>query len=196
MAGGACVVLAPGWPTKADGGHRTIHQRFRALGGTCRHADVYRAMYGRRELELYAMKCWRPRGELAFAATRLADPNTRSRRRSPTRRSLRPTSLPPTSRRLSAQARVPDREGRGREPLRGRLRRASPANRRGESDRRRALPGDRAGAPLPLPREHCRRPEARRPSGRAAARGTVPRGPLVRRADVPTRRDLAGRRRL
>ena len=50
-------MLALGWPTKADGGHRTIHQRFRALGGTCRHADVYRAMYGRRELELYAMKC-------------------------------------------------------------------------------------------------------------------------------------------
>jgi hypothetical protein len=29
-----------------------------------------------RELELYAMKCWRARGELALAATRLADPST------------------------------------------------------------------------------------------------------------------------
>ena len=73
------AVLALGWPTKADGGHRTIHQTFRALGGTYRHADVYRAMHERlkgRELELYAMKCWRARGELALAATRLADPNT------------------------------------------------------------------------------------------------------------------------
>ncbi|SDE84191.1 hypothetical protein SAMN05660485_01819 [Blastococcus fimeti] len=73
------AVLALGWPTKADGGHRTIHQTFRALGGRYRHADVYRAMHERlkgRELELYAMKCWRARGELALAATRLADPGT------------------------------------------------------------------------------------------------------------------------
>lgn len=73
------AVLALGWPTKADGRHRTIHQTFLALGGRYRHADVYRAMHERlkgRELELYAMKCWRARGELALAATRLADPNT------------------------------------------------------------------------------------------------------------------------
>ena len=44
-------MCALGWPTKADGGHRTIHQRFRALGDTYRHADVYRAMHERRELE-------------------------------------------------------------------------------------------------------------------------------------------------
>lgn len=70
------AVLALGWPTRADGGHRTIHQTFLALGGRYRHADVYRAMHERlkgRELELYAMKCWRARGELALAATRLAD---------------------------------------------------------------------------------------------------------------------------
>ena len=73
------AVLALGWPTKADGGHRTIHQTFLALGGRYQHADVYRAMHERlkgRELELYAMKCWRARGELALAATRLADPDT------------------------------------------------------------------------------------------------------------------------
>jgi hypothetical protein len=73
------AVLGLGWPTAADGGHRTIHQTFLALGGRYRHADVYRAMHERlkgRELELYAMKCWRSRGELALAATRLADPNT------------------------------------------------------------------------------------------------------------------------
>jgi hypothetical protein len=73
------AVLALGWPTKADGGHRTIYQTFLALGGRYRHADVYRAMHDRlkgRELELYAMKCWRARGELALAATRLADPDT------------------------------------------------------------------------------------------------------------------------
>ena len=69
-------MCALGWPTKADGGHRTIHQTFLALGGTYRHADVYRAMQERRELERDAMKCWRARGELALAATRLADPNT------------------------------------------------------------------------------------------------------------------------
>lgn len=73
------AVLALGWPTRADGGHRTVHQTFRALRGKYRHADVYRAMHERlkgRELELYAMKCWRARGELALAATRLADPGT------------------------------------------------------------------------------------------------------------------------
>ncbi|MCZ2811777.1 hypothetical protein O2W15_10040 [Modestobacter sp. VKM Ac-2979] len=73
------AVLALGWPTKADGGHRTIHQTFKALRGEYRHADVYRAMHERlkgRELELYAMKSWRARGELALAATRLADPTT------------------------------------------------------------------------------------------------------------------------
>ena len=75
----AQAVLALGWPTAADGGHRTIHQTFLALNGRYRHADVYRAMHDRlkgRELELYAMKCWRSRGELALAATRLADPDT------------------------------------------------------------------------------------------------------------------------
>lgn len=36
----ADAVLALGWPTKADGGHRTIHQTFLALGGRYRHADV------------------------------------------------------------------------------------------------------------------------------------------------------------
>lgn len=75
----ADAVLALGWPTKADGGHRTIYQTFVALDGRYRHADVYRAMHERlkgRELELYAMKCWRARGELALAATRLADPDT------------------------------------------------------------------------------------------------------------------------
>lgn len=73
------AVLALGWPTKADGGHRTIFQTFHALGGRYRHGDVYRAMHERlkgRELELYAMKCWRARGELALAATRMADPST------------------------------------------------------------------------------------------------------------------------
>ncbi|MCZ2826117.1 MULTISPECIES: hypothetical protein [unclassified Modestobacter] len=73
------AVLTLGRPTKADGGHRTIHQTFKALRGEYRHADVYRAMHERlkgRELELYAMKCWRARGELALAATRLADPTT------------------------------------------------------------------------------------------------------------------------
>lgn len=75
----ADAVLALGWPTKADGGHRTIYQTFVALDGRYRHADVYRAMHERlktRELELYAMKRWRARGELALAATRLADPDT------------------------------------------------------------------------------------------------------------------------
>ena len=79
LAEAAEAVLALGWPTKADGEHRTIHQTFLALGGKYRHADVYRAMHERlkgRELERYAMKCWRARGELALAATRLADPNT------------------------------------------------------------------------------------------------------------------------
>lgn len=73
------AILALGWPTAAEGGHRTVHQTFVALGGKYRHADVYRAMHERlkgRELELYAMKCWRARGELALAATRLADPST------------------------------------------------------------------------------------------------------------------------
>lgn len=73
------AVLALGWPTKADGGHRTIYQTFREFRGRYRHADVYRAMHERlkgRELELYAMKCWRARGELEIAATRLADPDT------------------------------------------------------------------------------------------------------------------------
>ncbi len=72
------AVLALGWPTAADGGHRTLYQTFHALGGQYRHADVYRAMHERlkgRELELYARKCWRSRGELALAATRLADPS-------------------------------------------------------------------------------------------------------------------------
>jgi len=73
------AILSLGWPTAAQGGHRTIHQTFVALGGQYRHADVYAAMHERlkgRELELYAMKCWRSRGELAIAATRLADPTT------------------------------------------------------------------------------------------------------------------------
>ncbi|MQA35909.1 hypothetical protein [Modestobacter roseus] len=73
------AVLALGWPTKADGGHRTIFQTFHALRGRYRHADVYRAMHERlknRELELYAMKCWRARGELEIAASRLADLTT------------------------------------------------------------------------------------------------------------------------
>lgn len=96
------VVLALGWPTKADDEHRTIHQTFLALGGRYRHADVYRAMHERlkgRELELYAMKCWRARGELALAATQLADPNTTIAQTPADEKSSRPASLPPTSRR-------------------------------------------------------------------------------------------------
>lgn len=72
----ADAILALGWPRPDGREYRTILETFVELGGSYRHCDVYWAMHEQlknRELESYARKLWRKRGELDIARTVAAD---------------------------------------------------------------------------------------------------------------------------
>lgn len=74
----ADAVLALGWPRPDGREYRTILETFVKLGGRYRHCDVYWAMHEQlkhRELESYARKLWRKRGEFDVARTIAADPS-------------------------------------------------------------------------------------------------------------------------